>query len=58
MDGERHLNLLATLQRLLAVVDRCHEPPDTALAEEWHRAREEAHRVLGREQNALQRPPA
>lgn len=46
MTGERHMSLVATLQRLLAVVDRCPDPVDETLSEEWHRARAEAHMVL------------
>lgn len=56
-DGERRLSLIATLQRLLAVVDRCHEPTDSALLEEWQRARTEAHMVLRREANEAARLP-
>lgn len=55
--AERHLNLLATLQRVLAVMDRCPEPVDSALLEEWQRARAEAHSVLRLENRLGQEPP-
>ena len=49
--GYRRANPVATLQRLLAVMDRCHEPVDGALREEWQSARDEARAVLRSEAN-------
>jgi hypothetical protein len=56
-EGERRVNLVATLQRLLAVLDRAPVPADFALAEEWSRARAEAHAVLRLETQRLPGPP-
>lgn len=56
--GERHLSLLASLQRVLAVMDRCPPPVDETLAEEWSRARAEAHMVLRLETQRLPGLPA